>query len=407
MPSIRAVVTLPVLVILLLSHEAAVAGPFAAAFAAGALSRAEAMRDSGHAMHDDADGLANCRLLLFENRLSDASACFGTRLKSRPDEKASLAGLARAEFRGGNFTDAATAFAKAGQPVIASEAASLAAVRAYHIMSNQPAYIVAFEREDPLPLLRVRLPDGKNHLFVLDTGGGETVLSPPAARASHVNDIAGTVTGTFAGGHTAPIRYGILPQLTLGSLTIEQIPVHELDTAPFAAALGASVDGVIGTDLLRHFAATINYPKQQLELRTAAPPAPAGAQSRPFWMAESHLLLAEATIDGVPELALVDTGLAGQGCTLPASTLNRIGQVPHGPAGTGVGGGGAADAVSFTAKSVSLANASAQDVPCLFGPFPPTLENATGARIGLLVSHSFLKTYAVTFDFDAMRLSLK
>jgi hypothetical protein len=116
--------------------------------------------------------------------------------------------------------------------------------------------------------------------------------------------------------------------------------------------------------------------------------------------------LAEAAIDGVRELAVIDTGLAGQGCTLPASTLTAIGQKADGAPVAGVGGGGPTQAVAFTARDITLAGETRANIGCLYGPFPAQLEHADGTQIGLLVSHAFLKPYAVTFDFNAMRLTL-
>ena len=41
-----------------------------------------------------------------------------------------------------------------------------------------------------------------------------------------------------------------------------------------------------------------------------------------------------------------------------------------------------------------------------YGPFPASLEQTFGFRIGGVISHTFFKGYAVTFDFDGMRLFL-
>ena len=40
------------------------------------------------------------------------------------------------------------------------------------------------------------------------------------------------------------------------------------------------------------------------------------------------------------------------------------------------------------------------------GPFPPTLEWAHQFHIAGIISHAFFGQYAVTLDFDAMRLYL-
>jgi hypothetical protein len=42
----------------------------------------------------------------------------------------------------------------------------------------------------------------------------------------------------------------------------------------------------------------------------------------------------------------------------------------------------------------------------MHGPFPASLERSQGFRIGGIVSHAFFRPWRVTFDFEAMRLSL-
>jgi hypothetical protein len=390
-----------------LAPRSALAGEFAAAVTRGDLAGAERLRHVGEARADDAEEAALCRLLTFENRLSEAVECLGAEAARRPDQTAISAALAGVEMRRGDFKRASADYARAGRAARAAEAEALSRGSAYRIRSDRKVYVAPFVRRDPLPLLSVRLDDGRDHLFVLDTGAGETVLDPKVAEALGVAPLAGGATGVFAGGKTAEVRYGVLPRLQLGALVIERTPVLLLSTQAFAQALGGTVvDGVIGIDLLRRFTATIDYPRSRLVLSTTSV-ADESARSFRFWLAGDHYLLAQGAIDGAPQLTLVDTGLAGQGCTVPASTLAAIGEKVSGPTGFGVGGGGAVAAAPFVAASVELGPVTAKAVPCLAGPFPPSLETSTGARIGLLVSHEFLKPYAVTIDFRTMRMSLR
>ena len=251
------------------------------------------------------------------------------------------------------------------------------------------------------------MSDGRDHLFVLDTGDGETILDPDVAAELGVNPLKGAATGRFAADQTARIQFAVLPVLTLGDLTMTRVAIQLQSTKAFARALGGTaVDGVIGVDLLRHFVATIDYPGGRLILRT--PDRRRAARGgMPFWIADDHLLLAEGASPEAPELALIDTGLAGQGCTAPASTLAQIAVTVGAERKEGVGGGGAVSTQAFTAPSITLGDVTAQNVSCLFGPFPPSLETSSGVHIGLLVSHAVLKPYVVTFDFARMRMILQ
>ena len=48
-----------------------------------------------------------------------------------------------------------------------------------------------------------------------------------------------------------------------------------------------------------------------------------------------------------------------------------------------------------------------EGLPGVAGAFPPSLEHSEGFRIAGLISHAFFRPYAVTFDFDRMRLEIQ
>jgi hypothetical protein len=58
-------------------------------------------------------------------------------------------------------------------------------------------------------------------------------------------------------------------------------------------------------------------------------------------------------------------------------------------------------------QELSLGPLTERNVFSFFGPFPPSLEHSEGFRIASIVSHQFLRPYALTFDFTGMRLFLK
>jgi hypothetical protein len=379
----------------------AVSGEFGAAFKAGDLIKAEAIRDGGGATNDFEDGPAACALLLFENRAPEATDCYRGLSEAAPDNVALLGALANAAFRAGDYHTAAEAFTGSHQPPHAVEASRLAVVpSAYQIVADKPSAVVPFVQADLLPIVKVHLPDDRDHLFAVDTAVAETILDPNLAAALGIVDSTNVLAGAL-GGKGTPLSFAILPRMALGDFAIERMAVALRDIAKFIQVpAGVSVEGVIGVDLLRRFVATIDYPNRELVLARQAPDM---AGSVPFWLASDRLILAEAAINGTRELALLDTGFAGQACTLPRSVLGDLGETPEVPTEPAA----AAKPVAVTAKSIELAGVSQENVPCLAGPFPRGLETTTGARIGLLVSDTYLKRYAVTLDFQAMRMTLR
>ena len=192
---------------------------------------------------------------------------------------------------------------------------------------------------------------------------------------------------------------------------MRDVPVQLLDTTPFAAVAAEwEIRGVLGTVLLYHFVATIDYPGSKLVLEprgteTTSESHPPLARI-PFLLAGDHHLLATGSAnDADSSFFLVDTGLAGLGFTCPRSTLDRadVSLIPMG-ASQGAGGAGEVQVVPFVLESLSLGSLRREQIPGAFGPFPSTLEHSKGFRIGGLISHGFFRPYALTLDFDAMEL---
>jgi hypothetical protein len=179
---------------------------------------------------------------------------------------------------------------------------------------------------------------------------------------------------------------------------------------------GRRIMGVLGTLVLMRTRATLDYPGNALimERRAAGAPGVTADSTHhvmPMWLAGDHYILARGRLDDGPEsLWFVDSGLAGAAVTAPAGTLAAAGlTVPDTAASThvGVGGGGGAKFQIFPVKRFTLGDVSGGNLMGIFGAFPPTLEYAFGPRIAGIISHAFLRSWRVTFDFDAMQLVLE
>ncbi len=355
------------------------------------------------------------RIALLGNRLEEAEKWLNKALVLQPGDKLGQRSLAEVYRRRDDFERAAPLLASAGREAEAKKLASFKGVVPYHIEGPAQETHLKFVHTDPLPLIQVKV-NGQEVSFILDTGGGEVILDPELAQKAGVTSV-GSETGTFAGGKSAEVGQGRLNTLTLGDFTVHNVPVAIQSTKRFAAAArGKQVDGILGTVLLYHFLSTIDYGNGELVLRrrpnakTGAAPA-SGPQDVevPFWLAGDHLMVAWGRVNqSGPVLLLVDTGAAGLGFTGPRSILDEAGiKLTTGTESEGVGGGGAVKITPFNVAELSLGTARETDLTGVYGAFPETLEWSNDFRIAGLISHQFFRPYALTLDFDRMKLVLR
>jgi predicted aspartyl protease len=358
------------------------------------------------------------RLALISNRLKQAQQWLEKAVQSQANSKEAKSLLAEALCRQDNYGGAASLLRATGDEATAKQFETVGQAPAFRIEGNAPSTSLKFVMTDPLPLVRVRINGIREVNFLIDTGAAQVVLDPDFAKEVGVQSF-GARTGTFAGGKRASVQLGRIDSIALGDFTVRNIPVALLNTRRFSGRIfgGKPVDGIIGTVLLYHFLSTLDYPNHQLILRRKTDDHLAVLEKNekegksiavPFWMAGDHEMVAWGKIENSePILLLVDTGLAGGGVTLTKSVIDSVGIKLHeNQASEGIGGGGKVRVVPFQVKEMSLGPVNARNVTGLFaGPFP--LENSLGFRLGGIVSHGFFRSYALTFDFDKMRLILE
>lgn len=325
--------------------------------------------------------------------------------------------LAEVYYRRDDFQHAAPLMRQIDRAVVAEKLESFKGQVPYQLSAAGNSTTLKFVSTDPLPLVHVRVNGRAEATFFIDTGAAELMLDPEFAKTAGAR-LFGAENGTFAGGKQAAVQQGRVDSVVIGDFTIRNVPVQVINTRQFNPVFGGKqIDGIVGTVLLEHFLSTIDYPHGQLILRQkqreATKPLEAAARAGtatavPFWMAGDHYMVAWGKVNQAPPVLLfVDTGLAGGGVTLAESVIKEAGiKLEENKAGSGIGGGGAVHIVPFTVDELSLGSATEHNVRGLFtGRFP--MENAFGFRLGGLISHGFFRPYALTFDFDGMRLYLQ
>jgi tetratricopeptide (TPR) repeat protein len=367
------------------------------------------------------------RIALLSNQLDDAQKWFEKAIALKPNDTDAKVMLATVYYRRDEFQKAAAALDGvdvASNELIKSQYPTLNVAKLqsfkgqtpYDLQGEGETIRLKFVETEPLPLLSVRVNGGDAVTFFIDTGGSEVTLDTEFARELGI-PLFGQVKGTFSGGQQAEVHQGRIESLALGDWTIKNLPVATLALRQLSKAFGVKrIDGIIGTTLLYHFLATLDYPRGELVLRrkTATNLAQFKAASSgksvavPFWIAGDHFMVGWGRVErSPPALLFVDTGLAGAGVKLAESEIKQAGiRLQEEKAYQGAGGGGTLRIVPYTVRQLSFGELKESNVPGLYdGPFP--WEKSFGFHLAGMVGHDFFKPYAVTFDFTDMQIFLQ
>jgi Aspartyl protease/Tetratricopeptide repeat len=366
------------------------------------------------------------RIALLSDRLDNAQKWLEKAISLQPGEVDAKVMLAEVYYRRDNFEKAAAALKGVDvstNPLIISQYPTLNVAKLQSFRGQTPYAVhgdgqstrLKFLKTDPLPLVSVRVNGGGEVTFFIDTGGSEVTLDTDFGRELGVPQFA-TVQGTFSGGQHAEVRLGRIKSLTLGSWTVENLPVAMLPLRQLSEGLGAKrIDGIIGTTLFYHFLATINYPHSELVLRRKNATtleqfmaASGKSVAVPFWIASDHFMVGWGRVETLPPaLLFVDTGLAGAGVKLAESVIKEAGiKLEEDKASEGAGGGGKLKIVPYTVRQLSFGDVKEDNVQGIYdGPFP--WQSTFGFQLAGMVGHDFFKRYAVTFDFQNMRIYLQ
>jgi hypothetical protein len=280
--------------------------------------------------------------------------------------------LAAACARLDDFRGAAETWAMLGDPVLAKKCDLLSRGPAYRIDPGWTDSILELRAVDPLPLVSARI-NGREGLFVVDTGGGELVLDRAFAKRAGVTPIG------IQGGGAA--EEAIADELSMGRLTVRTVPAQIGEVATRAAI---KPDGAIGLALLLHFDVTIDFKLSKLFLKR--PGEPPSKASVPAYVAGDRYLLVPGKVNGaIDSLTAIHTGLAG--VTAATSEVFKMsGEAPR----------------EMTAGPLKLTNP-----PLSPAAFPLGLESAFGVPVGVVLGPAAFRGRALRLEPRSMRVEIR
>lgn len=206
------------------------------------------------------------RVNLYKNSLEESEKWLKKAIRLNPEEKEPKALLAEAFYRRDNFQEAAPLFRAIDKIPMADKLQYLSGRDAYKVESESDVTSVEFVQTDPLPIVKMRINNSQEILFVIDTGGWELIIDTELAEEVGAKKF-GEATATFAGGKKAPNYHGAVDRVEIGDFIIKNVPVNINDSPKMAAGMFEKpIRGIIGTVFLYHFIFTLDYPDGKLIL---------------------------------------------------------------------------------------------------------------------------------------------
>jgi predicted aspartyl protease len=136
--------------------------------------------------------------------------------------------------------------------------------------------------------------------FVLDTGTAPSILNERSAKNLGLPISRGILVAV---GQTVNTGQTVLPQLGLGPIHVNNLPVNVMDLSPLENSLGMAIAGLIGMDVLGRSSFHLDYQTKQLRFGHVV--------DQGIGVPYDHLTglaLAEVTLQGKHVRLIVDTG---------------------------------------------------------------------------------------------------
>lgn len=166
---------------------------------------------------------------------------------------------------------------------------------------------VPFALVDNRVIIPVTVNGTPDFQMVFDTGSTGMLLTSEAARRLHLAG-KGAAPLTGAGAGSADSSSTHLDSVTIAGIELGAMPAAVADLGPIRRAIGFSkLDGIVGMDVLQHYAVEVNADRQTLVLWSGAYPAPAQARRVPYAL-RTGLIALRAKVNAVAGPVFLDTG---------------------------------------------------------------------------------------------------
>lgn len=266
-----------------------------------------------------------------------------------------------------------------------------------------------FERIWPAPLVKVIL-NGRLVLMMVDTGTPGLLLDPTTVKVDRVTRLAGQRLAVWTGTRVA-VRNALAQKLEIGGITFTYMAAGLVSLRKLSLEVNPQatpVTGVIGVDVLRHFAVTFDYPRRRFELAPLASAANVAGTRVPFELWGENEITAWGSINGGRRMAMtLATGLPAGGVGAPDPVFEELGIKSGGMsrlvkgAGTWLQGRPWAQ---VNVASLTLGRAAFDKLPGWSGAMEPVEMWRHGVRRDALLGPGILRGRRTTIDWTNREL---
>jgi tetratricopeptide (TPR) repeat protein len=264
---------------------------------------------------------------------------------------------------------------------------------------------------DRRPYINVKV-NGRDAVFVIDTGSGFTVVSRHAAKRLGVSEIArGGKSQGVGGDGKFPIIYGLIKMMHLGEARVRMIPCfirefHGVNDRPPEE----QPDGFIGLSVLSHYITELDYKNNIMRLDREGDGALLAdlpdATVVPFRMTQNGLISIETEFDERHRVnAILDSGASST--VVSAAAVERLklhDQIIKGQTISVIGAAGITSNVNLIyIRNCRVANLKQNNLRALVLDFNAINETSGFEQSGIL-GGDFLRHFRLTIDFNRTRL---
>lgn len=268
-------------------------------------------------------------------------------------------------------------------------AIALFAVLATARAQDKSEYRVTFELKNHIILVKGSLCGQEGHIFILDSGASETVVTPDAAKKAGLGK--GMMTQC--------------PQIAAGDAVAKDLRVVVLDPpqAQPLRQMGVDYSGILGQTYFARFVSTINYQKSEVVF-VPADRAPKTEKDDKSFLVDFKLVNNIVVVEGKvndkgPQTFILDTG-ASETVITPA-TAKDVGLKTE-PAMTQMG-----RLEKGTVETIQAGDAVAKAIDVIVWDPPQAMAlKMLGVDYNGFLGYSYLAQFLVTLDYRQKQIKL-